>query len=311
MKKLFKTIFLSLLTLTVVFGAVACKNNEAEKKVGIKCKGSNNEYTLTAYYAEDGVTSLDLDAAVKAKYGKDAVLTRIVTGAFSGNDTIKKITVPSTVKKIDGGAFKGMSKLEEISLPFVGMTLNADAYLGQTSNATDKAVNEEKNFGYIFGTEEYAGGSKITMYSEAGSKDYYVPMTLKTIEINPSEDYEIPAYAFAGLTKISSITFNDKVVGIGSYAFNECNCVNSLDLSKKVANIYANAFECFDSLKTIEIRNANVKLGNYAFKNCSNLEKISFHGFDSDWANVIKDAVGWNDGANEDCKVEVSEPQPA
>lgn len=276
MKKFLSVLLIAVLSIMALFTMVGCgepSDNTVSK--GISCVKEDGKYVVYKYVDDGtGVVELDVDKAVKAKYGETAEVVRIKSGAFDGNSTLTTVIVPDTVTKIDAGAFKNMKSLKDITLPFIGNNVNADAYEGQTLSE-DKAVNAERLFGNIFGTEEYTGGAKITQsYNTVDgiSVIYYVPMTLRTITIAPKENYEIPMYAFSGLTLVTKINLTDKVTGIGERAFYNANCFSELKLPVSIANIYKGAFENF-----------------------STLSKIDFAGTSAQWTAVVK-GIDWNLG---------------
>ena len=281
MKKIFSILLIAVISVLAIFTMVGCSDTpEGSGSKGISCIKEDGKYVVYKYVDEGlDITELDIDKAVKAKYGETAEVSRIKEGAFDGNSTLTTVIVPNTVTKIDGGAFKNMKSLKDITLPFVGSNVNADAYEGQTLSE-DKAVDAERLFTYIFGTEEYTGGAQITQTFntvEGGSVTYYVPMTLRTVTIAPKNDYEIPMYAFSGLTLVTEINLTDKVTGIGERAFYNANCFSELKLPASITNIYKGAFENF-----------------------STLSKIDFAGTSTQWDSVVKGA-DWKLGVAENC----------
>lgn len=256
MKKIFSILLIAVMSALAIFTMVGCgEDPENPSAKGISCIKEDGKYVVYKYVDEGlGVTELDIDKAVKAKYGETAEVVRIKEGTFEGNSTLTAVVVPNTVTKIDGGAFKNMKSLKDITLPFVGSNVNADAYEGQ-SLSEDKAIDAERLFGYIFGTEEYTGGAMITQSFnavEGSASTYYVPMTLRTITVAPKENYEIPMYAFSGLTLVTEINLTDKVTAIGERAFYNANCFSELKLPASVTNIYKGAFENFSTLSKID-----------------------------------------------------------
>ena len=283
MKKIFSILLIAVMSMLAVFTMVGCgdtPDNPSAK--GISCIKENGKYVVYKYVDEGlGVTELDIATAVKAKYGETAEVSRIKEGTFDGNSTLVSIVVPNTVTKIDGGAFKNMKALKDITLPFVGSNVSADAFEGQTLSET-KAVDAERLFGYVFGTTEYVGGAKISQtYNaiEGNASTYYVPMTLRTVTISPKENYEIPMYAFSGLTLVTKINLTDKVTGIGERAFYNANCFDELKVPVSVTNIYKGAFENFSSLS-----------------------KIDYLGTSAQWEAIVKGA-NWNLGVAESFNV--------
>lgn len=267
MKKFLRVTVLALIAAICACGLFACGSNTSNGgKSGLMYKvytGDEN-YTVYGYYAEEGVTTLDLGAYA---ISKGITIERIQEGAFDGNETLTSIIVPTTVKTIDAGAFKGMKALKEITLPFIGVTSKTDAYLGETASDPDKSVDAERTFGVIFGTDEYDEGIKVTQYyNESSSNDYYLPYTLKKVSVTPAEEYELPWCAFNNNNLIETVELNVKVTAIGDSAFKNCTALKTVTGQEGVKTIYNNAFSgCtklgvnFNSYVSLE------KVGEYAF----------------------------------------------
>lgn len=282
MKKLFKILVLSLLVIVSAFSLFACVDGDVSDEPGIYCKKFTGEDFYTLYkYVDDGETTvLDLGAKFSEKY-PNAELRRISTNAFENNQTLTEVKVPNTVTEIQAGAFSGMKSLESITLPFVGNLVKADAYMYQTAEDTDKAVDAQRSFLSIFGEKEYTNGAKITANYGAGTKDYYVPVTLNSVTIAPKESgYEIPMYAFAGVTQINNVTLTQNVTGIGEYAFNKADSIVNITIPNSVTKIYKCAFmECANLVTvTLAENNAGITLGDKAFYNCQALQTFNANG---------------------------------
>lgn len=270
--KRFLTVLLAAVTaLTLVFGLTACgENGSDDKTTGIKwTTDKNGGYVVYGYALEEGVKELDIEAAVKSKSGdENAKVVKIKEGAFDGNATLESVIVPATVTEISGGAFKNMKALKKLTLPFVGGKLKADAVINPSQEDKDKAVNQQKSFGYIFGEKEYEGGAKIAFdYGQDSNLTVYVPATLRTVVINPAADYELPAYAFAGLTMVPEIVLGDKIVGIGESAFSGAVSILNLKISENVVKVYKDALKNYKGAK------------------------IEYAGSEAAWNVLVKDAA--------------------
>lgn len=279
MKRLLKLLTLTLIALCCAFSFLACDDGDGGNgDKGLLCKKFAGEdfYTVYKYVDEgEGVTSLDIGAEVKEKYGNDAVVGRINTNSFAGNDTLLELIVPNTVTEINAGAFDKMRRLEKITLPFVGKTAIADAYIGETAGSENKSVNEERTFGYVFSSEVYDFGGKITINYGAGTKDFYIPASLVEVTIAPKEDYKIPAYAFNGVNQVNKINLSEKVVEIGEFAFENALSIHSFAIPQTVTKIHKGAFKGTTNLKTVTMGgNALTTIGDEAFMN-SGVENVT------------------------------------
>ncbi len=267
MKKIIN-ILLALTLILVACFSVACgggvDNGNTEK--GLRLKKYSGEDFYTVYgYVDEGDNLETLDIATKAG---DKVVGRIAQNAFNGNDTLKEIIVPNTVTEIAGGAFAKMKKLEKVTLPFVGKTAVADSFLFETDEATNKSVDIERNFAYIFGTEEYSFGEAISVSYGSGSATYYIPSSLQEVTIAPASEYKIPMYAFSGVKLISKINLNGNITVIGENAFENCRDLSSINIPSTVTDIYKKAFNGCEYLNeglTFDANSKLVSIGSEAF----------------------------------------------
>lgn len=264
MKKVVRLLIISLLALTAAFSLIACggANGKTEEK-GILAKklSGDNFYTVYGYGAEDGVNTLDISAAAKAKYGDDVVVGRIRTGAFDGNGTLTEIVVSDNAADgidltIDAGAFKNMRALKKITLPFVGANAYSDAYFNETAPALGvelKATDKERLFGYIFGEDAADNLAAITQaYGEKSdmTATFYIPATLKEVVISATSEINIPMYAFCGVSGITKINLNGEIKAIGEAAFKNAVGLKEINIPASVKVIYKSAFDGAVSIKT-------------------------------------------------------------
>lgn len=296
MKKIIKVIALSLLLIVSVVCFVACGdngNNASKDAWEYKVYSGDDFATIIKYNGQDKTVEIPSEL-------NGNTVKRIKKGAFSGNATIETLSVPSSIEEIDGGAFEKMKALTSISLPFVGrFTLSDDELNTNNVKAEKKAVDAERTFGFLFGTEEYECGTQVCNPFNAGDsadKDYYLPVTLNTVIINPSNDYNIPACAFYENTLIRTVVLGDKVKAVGEYAFANCTSLHTIDLNK-VETVKANAFKGDTALNSFnEETNKGVKfgvietIGDYAFSN------TGFYNL-----TVVKSIITIGDYAFSDC----------
>lgn len=248
MKKLINILLVALFAAVAAF-SFACDETTPEDSVkGLKIMQFKGDEYYTVYgYTDDGSVSLDIGKIAKEK---GVVIGRIKAGSFNGNSSLTEIIVPDTVVEIDSGAFNGMEKLEKITLPFVGAGAKADAFDGETGKSEDKITDSERNFGYVFGTEEYTAGCSVSQsYGSGDAVTYYIPNSLTEVTIAPAAEYSIPMYAFYGCAQLYTVNLSDKVVAIGEKAFYNCDRLVSLNMTASVKNIYASAFEGCTVLK--------------------------------------------------------------
>jgi hypothetical protein len=108
---------------------------------------------------------------------------------------------------------------------------------------------------------------------EDAEGDIVIPETLtyKGVKYRVTE---IGNYAFAGNTKITSVTIPSTVTKIGQYAFRNCSSLKSVVIPSSVTKISDYAFMCCSSLKSVKMSKLD-SIGTGAFENCTSLEKIT------------------------------------
>lgn len=220
----------------------------------VKVSAAESKLTITAEdlsKAENGV----IDLSAGAENAKTVYIRAIKASALLNHTELKSLTVPDSYLEIGDGALSGCSNLEEIVLPFIGSKRGA--------------VNEGKNFGYIFGTVDYTGSVVASQsYNLSGSKTFYVPAKLETVSVSS----ELPAYAFYGVSTIKEVNY-PAMEEIPDYAFRGCTGIKNVSLDVNVKSIGVSAFESctsligvnFDELDSLETIKEN------AFANCSKL----------------------------------------
>ncbi len=167
--------------------------------------------------------------------------------AFSNCKSIKKITIPESVKTLGTMAFTGIS-LEQLYIPDIKHWCEINI-----KNGTSLHIKEDV-------TEVFVGGEKITEL------------------VIPDGVTKIPASAFHSWYFLESVTFNDDVTEIGDFAF--CHCINikELTLPDTVKYIGSYAFSLCYSLETLDLGSGVEEIMDYAFQECISLKKVVIPG---------------------------------
>ena len=96
----------------------------------------------------------------------------------------------------------------------------------------------------------------------------------------------VSADAFAGNTRIKTLTVEDGVEKIGANAFSGCTSLESIRISKTLEKIESSAFENCSSVKTLIFGKGTQEIGKNAFLNCSAIENFYYEGTVSDFRNI-------------------------
>lgn len=291
MKKVLKIFLVITLALVTALGMMACNNGSStgSGKKGISGSVVDGVYEVRKYYVEKDVTTLNLGTVIELPEGVTQI--KIKKNAFAGNNTLKEVIVPSNTKEIEAGAFAKMQALETLELPFVGLNFNADPTYNQTGSAEEKAVDSTRTIAHLFGTEVYDKGAKVTVNYGSSTTDVYMPASLKKVVINnaKTDAYNIPMYAFNGVTLFENIELKGNIVGIGEYAFSGVGNVRTIELPETVKTIYKGAFSnSFIKNVIIGATTNNVDIKEDAFKGCSLLNYVGKYFTDGENTKAIK-----------------------
>ena len=225
-------------------------------------------------------------------------VTFIGDAAFNGCSKLISVSLPSTLTKIDGyysneGAFqncnrlqnvtfaKGVSNatigpyafagciaLENVSLPGNYVTIDENAFKGDTAIASfvwEKSSSTYAN--QTIGESAFEGCTNLSSIT--------LPTTLKTIN----------DHAFKSCTALKNVVVPEGVTFIGDAAFNGCSKLISVSLPStltKIDGYYSNegAFQKCTALKTVIFAEGedDANIGPYAFADCPALENVSLPG---------------------------------
>ena len=191
--------------------------------------------------------------------------------AFYRCQNITSISIADSVKSIGVGAFNGCSSLEELTLPFVG----------ERGDYTEASPNTL--FGYIFGsdaTSESLGCFKThQVYATNTYADYYyIPSSLKTVNITGADGINILYGAFSFVKDIETVNFGSGVTQIPMNCFWQNRDVGYtgdlkvISMTDNVVEIGETAFFNCKDLTTIKLSNNLKSIGSGIFGGCDSLE---------------------------------------
>ena len=147
------------------------------------------------------------------------------------------ITIPSSVRIMEGNPFNGWHGHIEIDSPYF--------------KYEDRALIDVKK------------GILIAFLSRAES--FTIPPSVTVIG----------NYAFSGCSSLTSINIPPSVTTIGDYAFYGCSSLTSINISPNVTVIGRSAFSGCSSLTSINIPPSVTAIGDSAFSFCSSLTSIN------------------------------------
>ncbi|MDE6760731.1 MAG: leucine-rich repeat domain-containing protein [Lachnospiraceae bacterium] len=192
-------------------------------------------------------------------------ITNIGNNVFSCLEKLKKVSIASSVTRIEGRAFQQCTSLKTIKLPD-GLT-----YIGWSAFNSCSKLNNVKIPDSVTQIDEYAfsdcaGLKKIILSKnllEISEGLFFASHNLKTVKI-PARVTKIGELAFSG--KFKSMVIPDKVTEIGADAFGGCAQLSKITIGKNVRTIGKWAFYQ-TNIKSVNIKTTKLrKIGKGAFR---------------------------------------------
>ena len=269
-------------------------------------------------------------ALIKRYYGKAEsvpipaewngyAVKEILAGAFSGNRTLKSVTIPDSVTSIGESAFAGCTSLAGVVLPDSVAYIDGSAFANCTSLASiaipdsvtsiwDSAFANCTSLASVTipGSVEYIGLSAFAGCTALASVTIPDSVTeiresafagctgLAGIAIPGSVEYIGPS-AFAGCTSLAGVTIPDSVMTIRESAFAGCTSLAGVVLPDSVTSIGNNAFSGCTSLAGVVLPDSVTSIGTRAFANCARLADVYYGGTEAQWAAMYRHS-DWNAG---------------
>lgn len=147
-----------------------------------------------------------------------------------------------------------------------------------------------------------SGTGAMADYASASKTPWYSYRKTATKIVVESGVTSVGAYAFSGLTKLTSVTLSDTLKTIGYRAFRSCTGLTSIEIPNSVTEIAAVAFYRWDATKTIKFnRDKNTVLRDVALgTNWSYLANIDYNGEveSAPTAGTYGDNISWSYDVN-------------
>jgi hypothetical protein len=154
--------------------------------------------------------------------------------------------IPYTVSNIAPSAFTYSSRLKAITVD--------DANPAYSSSADGVMFSKDK--------------TRLVRYPSGKAGNYVMPDTVTTI----GKD------AFAGSSRLISVTIPNSVTAIEMGAFYDCASLTNLAFGNSLTTIGYGAFGACSNLNSIALPSSVTKIAQWAFGQCSSLTGIGFKG---------------------------------
>ena len=228
-------------------------------------------------------------------------ITTINASTFQGCSNLTSVIISNSVTSIEENAFKDCTSLTEIVIPSSVNSIKKNSFMNTGwYNEQDDGILYLGQFCIGYKGNEPEGGlsiiDDILYVCDEAFKDC---SELTTISF-PNSLIKIGSHAFSNCYGINgSLTIPDNVTVIGDYAFKNCNGFSgNLTIGNSVTSIGNFAFyNCNGFTGPLTISNSVISIGNCAFYNCNMFSgsltignSVSTIGY-----SAFQNCIGFND----------------
>ena len=241
-----------------------------------------------------GMPWYDYDSQIKKVIIQDGV-TSIGDQSLSGCYNLVSVSIPKSVRKIEGIPFSYCLHLENI---------NVDSNNKDYLSVDGVLYNKDKTK-----LIRYAPGKKDKSFSvpdtvtNIGWCAFGYSANLETVSMNDNV-IEVEEQVFSDCTNLSSVKLSNNITVIGENLFSKCENLKNVNIPSKVTEIEDGAFENCKSLSTITIPNSVTSISYSVFSGCTNLANITMpNNLKSIGGSVFDDTAYYNNKSNWDNQV--------
>lgn len=204
---------------------------------------------------------------------------------WKDNHEINSVSLPSTILSIGRAAFDGCSGLFSITIPNSVTNIGRQAFsrcIGLISIIIPSSVTSiaSSAFNMCSGLITIRVESGNTMYDSRNGCNAIIETSTNSLiqgcknTTIPNSVTSIGSYAFDECTSLTSINIPNSLTSIGSCAFRGCSSLTSINIPNSVTTIEEDAFSGCNGLSSLTIPNSVTDIGRSAFSNCDGLNSI-------------------------------------
>lgn len=262
-------------------------------------KDSSGTIYISKYLGTDKEVTVPTSAEIN---GTKYSIKKIGDGAFSGNNTIEKVTIPAKIKQIGNVAFKNCTNLKYVRIEGDIDDLNSrsafysnsggsrsynySAFCHAGSNSTDFTIEFADGVtripGYICAVatedkrENQCHVTKVVIADsviEIGPASFACCQDLEVVEGGKGVEV-VGGYAFSNCGKVKTLNNFSALKTIGEYAFLSTPALESVAMGEKLTEIQKFAFHK-SGIKVLDVPKNVTKIGDAAFAECNRLESVN------------------------------------
>ena len=257
-----------------------------------------------------GLADKNSSTAEIQEYVSGYLVSGIESDAFRDCRSLTSINIPSSVTSIGESAFEDCRSLTSINIPSSVTSIGDGAFLGCRSLTSINIPSSVTSIGQraFYSCESLTSINFPSSVTSIGQRAFWNCNSLTSINI-PSSVTSIGESAFQNCNSLTSINIPSSVTSIGESAFSLCNSLTAImvdesnsiyssennvlfnkkeksliragvgleryDIPSWVTSIGERAFDCCNSLTSINIPSSVTSIGESAFQGCNSLTSIN------------------------------------
>jgi hypothetical protein len=296
----------------------AAKNNDIKQLIigggitsisSVSFSGCSNLKTVSI---ENGTTALQTNYDTFSNTSIETLyLGRDITGTiwggssspFSGNSSLKTVTIGNKVTAINASSFSGCTGLTSVSIPNSVTSIGGNAFSGCNSllSVTIPNLVTSIESGTFSDCSSFTSFTIPNTINSISNNAFSGNSNLKTFTIEDGTTSLQTDYNTFSNTPIETLYLGRNITGTiwggSSNPFSGNSSLKTVTLGNKVTSINASSFKDCTGLASVNIPISINSIGNSAFSDCSNLKSITIQG--SDNALIFSSSAFYN------CPIEI------
>jgi hypothetical protein len=249
------------------------------KEIQVESANSNYQSVDGILFNKDQTTLLCYPSGKEDKqYAVPNTVTTIDANAFSGNDILQTIQIPTATSRIGG---MGKIFCNCYQLEAIHVAADNEHYQSEDGVLFDKGLKTLYVYPQGKTWTEYTIPSSVTSIEEY---TFYRNIYLESIKI-PASVTTIGRFAFAHC-QLNNVELPKALITIGSYAFSGCRLLSRIEIPASVTTIGEWAFYGCNNVQSIEISKSVTTIGDRAFDYCDSLTSVVCYATDPIAADV-------------------------
>lgn len=204
-------------------------------------------------------------------------VTSIGSGAFKNRTLITGVEIPDSITSIGASAFYGCTSLESIT------PLKNTEYIGTNAFFNTEYYNDPANWdnGFLYiGTnlvavnnDKVADECKLYSKTTLVASRIFEKSNITSLNMPDSVKY-INTYAFSDCDRLESVNLSSNLVAIGVGAFYDCDKLTSIEIPDGISELPNSLFNGSDILSNVVLSDSLMSIGEKVFYNAPELTQL-------------------------------------